>query len=90
MKNNSEERFEILKAMHTLAIATNDENFYYRHWIYVIPDEADDEELRDIAESDLDTFNEAVECFINNFPKYAQRGGLYVGGEVYPKKDNTK
>lgn len=46
------ERYEVLKAMNLLAKVTNNEEFYYNHWIYIVPDEADDEELLDIAEDD--------------------------------------
>ena len=47
-KRNEEERFEVLKAMNLLAKLCNDEGFYYNHWIYIIPDGADDDELLDI------------------------------------------
>lgn len=43
------ERFEVLKAMNLLAKEVNDEGFYYDHWI---PDEANDDELREIAYDD--------------------------------------
>lgn len=78
------ERFEALKAMNLLAKLCNDEGFYYNHWIYVIPDEADDDEMLEIAEDDEDTYSDAVRCFINNFHKYAREGGLYIGGERWP------
>lgn len=79
-KSTTKEVLEALKAMNLLAKLCNDEGFYYNHWIYVIPDEADDDELLDIAEDDSD----AVRCFINKFHKYAQDGGLYIGGERWP------
>lgn len=78
------ERYEVLKAMNTLAIMCNDESFYYDHWIYIIPDEADDEELLDIATNDVDTFDFAVACFLNHWSEYARYGGLYVDKKVYP------
>lgn len=78
------ERYEALKAMNTLAKLVNDEGFYYDHWIYIIPDGADDAELREIAEEDLDSFSDAVRCFINHFQEYAQEGGLYIGSERFP------
>lgn len=31
--------------MNLLAKLCNDEGFYYNHWIYIVPDEADDDEL---------------------------------------------
>lgn len=78
------ERYEALKAMNLLAKLCNDEGFYYNHWIYIIPDEADDEELKEIAYDQEDTFSDAVRCFIVNFHKYAQEGGLYIGGASFP------
>ena len=87
MKNEEKaalERYEVLKAMNLLATLCNDEGFYYNHWIYIIPDGADDDEMLDIARYDEDTYSDAVRCFINNFHKYAQEGGLYIGGENWP------
>ena len=80
----AQERYETLKAMNLLAKEVNDEGFYYDHWIYIVPDEADDDELREIAYDDEDIFSDAVRCFINHFSKYAKEGGLYLGGARYP------
>ena len=79
------ERYEVLKAMNLLARVTNNEEFYYNHWIHIVPDEADDEELLDIATEDVDTFNDAVACFLDHWDEYALDGGLYIGKTVYPK-----
>lgn len=86
----AEHRFEILKAMNTLAHATNDEGFMTNHWLYIIPDEADDEELLDIAVNDEDIFNDAVACFLDHWDEYALNGGLYIGNKVYPLADDSK
>ena len=80
----AEHRFEILKAMNTLARATNDEGFMTNHWLYIVPDEADDEELLDIAVNDEDIFNDAVACFLDHWDEYALNGGLHIGNKVYP------
>lgn len=77
-----EERYEVLKAMNTLAKSLNNEGFYYHHWIYIIPDCCDDEELHEIAEEDIETFQDACKCFMRHFNRYATRGGLYVNGEA--------
>ena len=45
----AQERYETLKAMNLLAKVTNNEGFYYDHWILA---EADDDELREIAYDD--------------------------------------
>ena len=81
--NAKEERFEALKAMNTLIKMVNDERVYMS-WIYVIPDEADDEELLDIAENDSEIYRDAAELFKKLMKSNAvQRDGLYIGGEVY-------
>ena len=80
----AQERYETLKAMNLLAKTVNDEGFYYDHWIYIVPDEADDDELREIAYDDEDVFSDSVRCFINHFSKYAKEDGLYLGGARYP------
>lgn len=84
----AEHRFEVLKAMNTLARATNDEGFMSNHWLYIIPDEADDEELLDIAVNDEDIFNDAVSCFLGSWSKYAHTGGLVVGNKAYLAADD--
>lgn len=84
------ERYEVLKAMHLLARVTNNEEFYYNHWAYIIPDGADDDELKEIATEDVDTFNEAVACFLDHWDEYALDGGLYIGKTVYPVRDIAK
>ena len=80
----AQERYETLKAMNLLAKEVNDEGFYYDHWIYIVPDEADDNEIREIAYDDEGIFSDAVRCFINHFSKYAKESGLYLGGARYP------
>ena len=84
------ERYEVLKAMNLLAKVTNNDNFYYEHWTLVIPDDAEDDELREIAIEDVDTFNDAVACFLDHWDEYALDGGLYIGKTVYPVPDITK
>lgn len=81
-------KFDILKAMHTLALSCNDEGFYWHYWVHIIPDGADEYELEEIAESDRETFNDAVKCFIQHFGRFAKEGGLYAEeeDEVYPKE----
>lgn len=78
---NVQERFEALKSMNTIIKSMNDESAY-TSWIYIIPDEADDDELREIAEEDEESFKDACKLFaklVNKYMKY----GLYIDGEVY-------
>lgn len=78
---NVQERFEALKSMNTIVKSMNDESAYTA-WIYIIPDEADDDELREIAEEDEESFKEACNLFAKLVKKY-MRYGLYIDGEVY-------
>lgn len=79
---NAQERFEALKAMNFLIRTLNDETAYYHKWIWIIPDEAADDELEDIAENDIETFKEAVQCFKSIMKNYTE-DGFYFGDEVY-------
>ncbi len=86
-KDAVNERFECLKAMHTLVIASNEESVY-ESWIYIVPDQCDDDELRSIAEDDPDTYACACGLFMRLMKSKAMKeGGLYIGGEVYADED---
>lgn len=82
---NVQERFEALKSMNTIIQSMNDENAY-SNWIWLIPDGADDDELRDIAENDDEIFNEACELFAKLIRKYLKYG-LYIDRKVYGATD---
>lgn len=78
------EMAKLLISMNTIVKAINDEGAYYNAWICLIPDEADDEELEDIANNQEDIFEEACVLFteIMNSKRYKE-SGLYVDGKVY-------
>lgn len=78
---NVQERFEALKSMNTIIKSMNDESAYDA-WIYIIPDEADDDELMEIAEKDEDIFKDACNLFAKLIKRY-MKYGLYVDGKVY-------
>lgn len=78
------DKFEVLKAMNTIVMAINDETAYYRDWIWLIPDEADDDELRQCAEDD-EIFSDAVKQFIYIMKIYGVNG-LYVDKKLYKGK----
>ena len=81
------ERFDNLKAMHTLITSANDEGVY-EQWIYIIPDQADDDDIMDVAMDQPDTYSEACGLFIRLMrSKMMREGGLYIGGEVYSQDD---
>lgn len=75
------ERYNLVKSMDTIVKSLNDEGAYYNHWIYIVPDEADDDDFLDIAE-DEETFVEAVRCFKGIVREY-MKSGFYVAGELY-------
>lgn len=77
------ERFELLKAMNTIIKFCNDEGVY-ESWIYVIPDQCEDEELLEIAEDFPESYQDACSLF-RSLAKgdYFQDGGFYVGRQVF-------
>ena len=74
------ERYEIVKAMHTIIKSMNNENAYMR-WIYIVPDEASNEDLMDIAQSD-ELFADTCNAFKSIFTD-CKAGGLYVDKKVW-------
>ena len=62
MSYDKRDRIEILKSMHRLVLAMNDEEAYMA-WVYCIPDGADDAELEDIALHDEEIFRDACNLF---------------------------
>ena len=84
---NVQERFEALRSMNTIIKSMNDESAY-TSWIYIIPDEADDDELREIAEEDEESFKDAIHAFMEIMNKRLKYGlyidnTLYIDGKTY-------
>lgn len=83
MASAKTEKFELLKAMNTIVRSLNHEGAYYDRWILIVPDEATDEDLRDIAEDDDDEiFRDSVKCFEGIMRDYI-KDGIYVAGKLY-------
>ena len=84
MSKNVLERYEAIKAMNTLVKCLNNEEAYYDRWIYVVPDEASDDELMEIASEDYqeDTFKEASILFLQLMNEYGS-DGLYIDDTLY-------
>ena len=84
MPKNILERYEAIKAMNTLVKCLNNEEAYYDRWIYVVPDEASDDELMEIASEDYqkDTFKEASILFLQLMNEYGS-DGLYIDDTLY-------
>ena len=77
MSYDKRDRIEILKSMHQLVLAMNDEEAYMA-WVYCIPDGADDAELEDIALHDEETFRDACNLFNRLVKDYACKSGYCV------------
>ena len=78
------DRFENIKAMNTIVKSINNEGAYYNHWIYIVPDCADDEDFMTIA-FDEETFTDAVGCFKRLLQSYevSKAGTLYIGDATF-------
>ena len=77
MSYDKHERVDILKSMHRLVRAMNDEEAYMA-WIICIPDGADDTELEDIALHDEEIFQDACNLFNRLVKGYACKSGYCV------------
>ena len=77
MSSDRRERAEILKAMHRLVLAMNDEEAYMA-WILIIPDGADDAELESIALHDEENFNDACNLFNRLVKNCACKSGYCI------------
>lgn len=81
MDKEVKNRFELVKAMHTIVTSLNNEDGYYNCWIYTVPDCATEEDLLDIAEDEeafKDTFND-FEYIMKEYLK----DGIFVNGTLY-------
>lgn len=74
------ERYEIMKAMHTLVMAMNNEDAYME-WIMTVPDEASGDDLMDIATDD-ELFAEACAAFKSAMQEYGG-DGFYIDKRVW-------
>ena len=77
MSYDKRDRIEILKSMHRLVLAMNDEEAYMA-WVYCIPDGADDAELEDIALHVEEIFRDACNLFNRLVKGYACKSGYCV------------
>lgn len=73
-------RYNIVKGMHEIICAMNNEDAYFR-WIYIVPDCATDEDLQEIAASDT-LFADTVAAFKRIYTAYAD-DGLFVDRKLW-------
>lgn len=74
------ERYKLMKAMNTIVRAMNNEDAYYE-WINTVPDEADDNELMDIAQDD-ELFADSCDAFKSIMQTYID-DGFCIGNKAW-------
>nr|DAO66687.1 MAG TPA: hypothetical protein [Caudoviricetes sp.] len=70
------DRVRVLKAMHTLMLAMNDEGAYLS-WISLVPDGVTDDEFEEIADNEQ-YFGDCVNLFRKLWRQY-NKSGVYAG-----------
>lgn len=74
MKAMNERKLETLKAMHNIVCLMNDEDAY-GSWINLIPDQATNDDLAEIANDEDDSiYNDAVVLFMRLCSNYGKDG----------------
>ena len=73
MKRNTNLQYDLLKAMNLIVSSMNHEEAYYGDWLYIWPDEADDEEIREMAE-DAEYFDDVAAAFFRVCKVYGKDG----------------
>jgi len=72
---------EVLKAMNTLVRSLNNEEAYLRVWIMFVPNEASDDDLKDICENE-ELFGEVAEVF-KRIMQFYTKDGFYIEKKLY-------
>ena len=80
MYSDKDYRLDLIRGMNALIISMNNEEAYAR-WIYLVPDEATDEDLQEIAEDD-ELFDDAITLFCKLFNCYI-KDGLFILNKLY-------
>lgn len=81
MKMSKIKRIELLRAMNIVALTCNNEDCIDNFWLYVMPDDADDDDFDFIANDD-EEFNHVCEAF-SKMIEMLHREGMYVEGKLY-------
>ena len=82
--NDFIDKILLVTSMNFLVTYLNNEEAYYGSWIYVVPDEAEDEDLEFIAE-DNDLYKDTCELFIHCMKGYV-KDGFYINGILYKEE----
>lgn len=73
-------RLDLIRGMNALIISMNNEEAYMS-WINLVPDQATDADLEEIAEDD-ELFDDAVKLFCKLFKCYI-KDGLFILDKLY-------
>lgn len=71
-KSGGRDRICFVKSMNTIISTMNDESAYLS-WIHLVPDQATEDDFRDIAESE-ELFTMTTELFLELLLKYGKSG----------------
>ena len=74
-------RAAIVRSMNTLVLALNNEEPLFHVWLYIVPDEATEDDFEQIAE-DEELFTETVDAFTEIMNGYL-KDGFYIGEKLY-------
>ena len=80
MKAYNNERADFVRSMNNIMVHMNDENAYMK-WIEVVPDRADEEDFKAIAD-DEELFDDVVYLFKDLMERY-MKNGIYIGKTCY-------
>lgn len=80
MDSKNNERADFVRSMNDIMTHMNDENAYMK-WIAVVPDGADEEDFKAIAD-DEELFDDAVYLFKDLTERY-MKNGIYIGKTCY-------
>lgn len=76
----------LLKAMHTIVCHLNNEDAYYRNWIYELPDKPSNNDFKFIAD-DTDSTDSVIKEFLRIMRLYG-KDGIVVNSILYREMKN--
>lgn len=74
-------RAAIVRSMNTLVLALNNEEPLFHSWLYIVPDEATEDDFEQIAE-DEELFTDVVDTFKDIMNDYL-KDGFYIDNKLY-------
>ena len=80
-KELTNHRAAIVRSMNTMVLALNNEEPIFHGWLFLVPDEATEDDFVSIAE-DEELFTEVVDEFKDIMNGYME-DGFYIGEKLY-------